>query len=216
MSNQPSAPSIILPPPDRTGTRPLEEVIDRRRSVRDYAAAELKLSEVGQLLWAGQGGTRDGEGRSAPSAGGLHPLVLTLAAGRVNGLAPGVYRYAWEDHCLTRGPMTDVHSALAETAIEDQPWLNECAGVIAITGRAAPCLAHFGEQPPRGERALHYLYLEAGHAAQDIYLQATALDLGAVFVGAYDDAAVVRLLGLDIDNRVLGLMAVGVVQGNAD
>lgn len=190
----------------------MEEVIDQRRSVRDYAAAELRLSEIGQLLWAGQGGTRDREGRSAPSAGGLHPLALTLAAGRVDGLAPGVYRYDWEEHRLTRGPMADVRSALAEAAIEDQPWLNECAGVIAIIGHAASCVAHFGEQPPSGERALRYLYLEAGHAAQNIYLQATALDLGVVFVGAYDDAAVARLLGLDTDNRVLGLMPVGVVQ----
>lgn len=205
----------ILPPPDCIGDCTVARAINRRRSVRDYGSAALTLPQVSQLLWAGQGITGDNGLRSTPSAGGLHPLTLTLAAGRVDGLCAGVHRYACDGHRLVCMAETDVLPALARAAIEEQPWLAGCAAVIAIGGRSEPGEAEFAHQPPLGERAFRYLFVEVGHVSQNIYLQATALELGTLFVGAFDDTTVARLLGLDADERVFGLMPIGPPAGPA-
>jgi len=38
-----------------------------------------------------------------------------------------------------------------------------------------------------GERGVQYVHMEAGHAAQNLYLEATALNLGMVSIGAFND-----------------------------
>ena len=60
-----------------------------------------------------------------------------------------------------------------------------------------------------GERSAQYVHIEAGSAAQNIYLQAAALDLGTVFIGAFYDDQVKTILGLGENEVPLGLMPVG-------
>jgi hypothetical protein len=106
--------SISLPAPYLYGKVSLEEALDGRRSVRQYSEDSLSMSEVSQLLWAAQGITerfktprsswRDGQKiwgrRTAPSAGGLYPIELYIAVGKVKGLTQGLYKYDPRQHAI--------------------------------------------------------------------------------------------------------------------
>ena len=162
---------IELPEPGRESSVSLEETLLHRRSVREYTNEVLTLEEVSQLLWAAQGVTAVWGGRTAPSAGGLYPLEVYVAVGNVNNLAPGVYKYKSERHELIKLGNADVREELAESSL-GQTWVKE--GAIDIV------IAAVYERTTRkyGDRGVRYVHMEAGHAAQNIYLQATALDLG--------------------------------------
>lgn len=191
-----------LPAPTTTGEMSVEQAISLRSSVRTYARGALSLAEVAQLLWAAQGETREGGYRSAPSAGALYPLELYLVAYEVEGLPAAVYRYSPAGHVLEQHGVIDRHATLAVAAL-DQPCLREAPAVIVFTGVYARTMKKYGQ------RAVRYVHMEVGHAAENVYLQATALGLGTLMVGAFNDDAVAGLLGLPEDHEPLALMPVG-------
>jgi len=193
---------IDLPKPRTDGTAYLERVLEERRTVRTYTQAPLGMDQAAQLLWAAQGITRMDGRRTAPSAGGLYPLQVYLVGGQVMGLAPGVYRYQPAGHRLRRIASGDRRSELAAAAL-GQSWI-----------AAAPAILVFGATLPRttrkyGARGVRYVHMEAGHAAQNVLLQAEALGLGAAVVGAFNDDRVTSLLGLGGEERPLYLLPVG-------
>jgi len=157
-----------------------------RRSVRVYADAPIPLSALSELLWALQG--RTGEGvRASPSAGGLYPLRVHVLVRRVTGLARGMYAYEPDEHVLERLTDSTSEPELGDVGIGEQPWLDESAAVIAIGADIGTATDHFESQPPRGERGARYAFIEAGAAAENAHLAATALDLGLVLVAGFDD-----------------------------
>lgn len=193
---------LKLPAPQLRGQQSLESVLATRRSVRHYTEEPLSLQEVSQLMWAAQGITSaDGE-RTAPSAGALYPLELCVVAGRVRALAPGVYRYQPGSQELLRLVEGDKRAALARAALR-QECVQDAAVILVLSGVYPRSKVKYGE---RGSR---YVHIEVGHAAQNVLLQATALGLGAVPVGAFEDATVRKTLGLPSDERVLYLVPVG-------
>lgn len=195
-------PQIQLPVPDVDGSRALEGLLAQRRSVRDFSGQALGLTEAGQLAWAAQGIThRDGL-RTAPSAGALYPLELYLVAGAVDGLPPGVYRYRPNTHRLEMSGEGDRRAILAQAAL-GQDWLADAAAVFVFAAVYERTAWKYGA------RAERYVHMEVGHAAQSLFLQAEALDLGTVVVGAFDDREVAAVLGLPADHRPLSLMPVG-------
>ncbi|MCP5089290.1 MAG: SagB/ThcOx family dehydrogenase [Gammaproteobacteria bacterium] len=193
---------ILLPEPEFAGDTSVEEALKKRRSVREFSHGSLTLDQVSQLLWAAQGNTGRRGFRSAPSAGARYPLELYLVAGDVDGLSPGVYRYRQEKHDLVLLTSGDHRKRLATAAL-DQGWVHRAPAVLVITGVYERTMGKYGQ---RGRR---YVHMEVGHAAQNIYLQATARRLGTVMVGAFDDEEVQEVLGLPIDHEPLGLMPVG-------
>jgi len=180
----------------------LEELLRQRRSVRDYTDASLTQDEVIKLLWAGQGITSDRGFRTAPSAGALYPLELYLVAGNVDNLAPGIYKYKPVENDLTLVKEGDVRAGLA-TASLGQRSVADGAVDIVIAAAYERTTVKYGI---RGER---YVHMEAGHVAQNICLQATALNLGLVTVGAFDDASVAKIIGMSPDEAPLYVMPVG-------
>ena len=60
-----------------------------------------------------------------------------------------------------------------------------------------------------GDRGVRYTHMEAGHAAQNIYLQAAALDLGMVTIGAFYDDQVMDILGMPKNETPLYVIPVG-------
>lgn len=183
----------------------LERALDQRRSVRTYRDEPLTLKEVSQLLWAAQGVTHPNGYRTAPSAGALYPLDLYLTGGRVTDLSDGVYRYHPRDHVLIRTGREDRRRALAAAALQ-QDWVREGAVVIVIAGVYERTTGKYGD------RGVRYTHIEVGHAAQNMYLQAEALDLGTVLVGAFSDGKVREVLGLSDRERPLALLPVGRVR----
>lgn len=195
-------PRVILPQPRRAGRVAVEEALQRRRSVREFAEGPLSLQEVSQLLWSAQGTTDPRGLRSAPSAGALYPLEVYLVTGEVLGLRRGVYRYEPGRHGLVLLRKGDQRGELCRAAL-GQPWVEKGAAILVITAVYDRTTRKYGK---RGRR---YVHMEAGAVAQSVYLQATALGLGTVAVGAFHDDRVRQALGLPPERQPLLLMPVG-------
>jgi SagB-type dehydrogenase family enzyme len=197
-----SAETVSLPQPAVVGEQSLEQLLSRRRSVREYRDAALELPEVSQLLWAAQGITHSQGYRTAPSAGALYPLELYLVAGDVQGLDSGVYRYEPEGHHLLKTGRGDFRKDLARAALS-QTWVQEAAAVVVFAAVFERTTHKYGK------RGIRYVHMEVGHAAENLFLQAGALDLVTVVVGAFDDDALAKVLQLPADVEPLMLMPVG-------
>jgi SagB-type dehydrogenase family enzyme len=198
----PDATVVALPEPSRAGEISLEEALQQRRSGREYTAEPLTRRELGQLLWAAQGITSDEGGRTAPSAGALYPLEVFAVIGDVEGIDPGVWRYEPEDHALSPVSAGDRTAALRAASLDQSP-VGDAPASIVIAGVQARTEVKYGE---RSER---YVILEAGHAAQNLVLQATPLGLAAVTIGAFDDAELQQVVGLAADEDPLYVIPVG-------
>lgn len=192
-----AAERIALPPPDRAGGMTLAEALAQRRSVRAFAAHPITRAALGQVLWAAQGeaDARDGV-RTAPSAGALYPLVLYAAT------AEGAFRYVVAEHALERVSSRDLRGDLAAAAL-GQAEVAEAPCVLVFAAVVTRTTRKYGE---RGER---YVYMEAGHAAQNALLAATALGLAAYPVGAFEDARVVQVMKLGRSEAPLYLVPIG-------
>jgi SagB-type dehydrogenase family enzyme len=189
-----------LPPPGRPGAVSVEEALDSRKSVRRFKSDALELHEVSRLLWAVRGRGFDGitrATRSYPSAGGIYPLTVYLVAGDVRGLDPGVYRYVEKSHALELVGRGDRRMPLAEAAL-GQLFIAGAPAVVVIAAEYARTARKYGS---RGSE--RYVPLDAGHAAQSLHLQAVALGLSSVPVGAFRDAQVKDTLGLRNEEPLL-------------
>lgn len=187
----PDAPRVALPDPFTASDVSLAEAIQTRRSVRDYSGRPLSMEELSTLLHAAQGITELRTGfRAAPSAGALYPLETYAVVHDVAGVDAGLYHYAVRERQLELVRPGDLRPAVARAGLW-QPFLAQ-AGVCLVLA------AVFQRTRWRyRERTYRYVMLEAGHAAQNIYLAATAIGLGACAVGAFDDDDLNGLLGLD-------------------
>lgn len=193
---------IALPPPRLDSNCSLERTLRERRTARTFGKDPLTLAEAAQLLWAAQGVTSTQGLRTAPSAGALYPLEVYLLAGQVKGLAAGIYQYAPEPHSLKRHLAGDRRPELAAAAL-GQNWIQQAAAVIVVTAVEARITWKYRE------RGIRYLYLEAGHAMQNVLLQAVACGLSAAVVGAFDDRRMEQTLQIPKQERVLYLAPVG-------
>ncbi len=193
---------IRLPRPDLDGATPLEAALRMRRSVREYSAEPLALADLAQLLWAAQGITRSGGRRTAPSAGATYPIELYVAAGRVEELAPGLYKLRVASHELVEMLTEDLRDEIAAAALA-QNWLADAPAIIVIAGNIERTAARYGQ------RAVRYVHMEVGGVAQNVYLQAAALGLGTVFVGAFSDTRVKAVLRLPESEQPFAIMPVG-------
>jgi SagB-type dehydrogenase family enzyme len=193
---------IALPAPRQTSAVSIEEALLKRQSVRDYRPLPLTLTEVAQLLWAAQGISARPDYRTVPSAGALYPLEVYLVVGQVSDLRPSVYHYEPEAHALTVVVEGDQRSALSAAALH-QTWVRDGAVSLVFTAVYERTTGRYGD------RGTTYVHMEAGHASQNVYLQAVALGLGTVAVGAFEDDQVKRVLGLPAAEQPLYIMPVG-------
>lgn len=197
---------IDLPEPGTDGEIAVERALARRRSRREFAEAPLDITEVGQLLWAAQGITDEEHGtRAAPSAGATFPLEVTLCvgAGGVPKLEAGRYRYRPDTHELEIESLGDHQEGLRGAAL-DQSWIEHAPVTIVLSAVHERTERQYGD---RGRE--RYVPMEAGHAGENLYLQAETLDLATVAVGAFDDDGVSEVLALPAAERPLYLFPVG-------
>ena len=194
----PDGPGELRPLPELDEPEPgsLEEAIAARRSQRDYADRPLSDEDVGRLLWAAQGITGPDGKRAAPSAGATYPLEIYAVT------ADGVARYLPEAHALEGHLDVDRRADLATAAL-GQPEVASAPLVVVVTAVGERTAARYGD------RADRYVTLEAGHAAQNVLLQAVARGLSAVPVGAFDDDEVAAVLDLPEEHAPLYLLPVG-------
>lgn len=195
----PRRPHTLVPlrAPVPHGEKSLERVLSERRSRRSFRPVDLTVEALSQLFWAAQGITHGDGCRTAPSAGALFPLEIYAA------LRAGLFHYVPTLHACETVAEWDFRPVLHQHAGAQEP-LAEAACVFVVS-------AVFRRLRPKyGSRTERYAYLEAGHAAQNLLLQATALGLGAVSIGAFDEVEVRVALGLPEEETPVYLIAVGV------
>jgi SagB-type dehydrogenase family enzyme len=202
----PNAPRIPLAAVDLAGGAGLWDLLHARRSVRAYDGESLSAADLSQLLWATDGATRQAGSallRTAPSAGALYPIETYVAVHAVDGIPSGLYHYQMREHALAQLAAGDQRLAVSAAAL-DQGMAAE-ADVVLIWS------AVFGRTTWKyRQRGYRYVYLDAGHIAQNAALAAVALGLGSCQIAAlYDDEAN-ALLGLDGETEsVIYMTAVG-------
>lgn len=203
---------IPLPQPVLQGEMSVEEALLSRRSIRDFTGQQLTKRDLAQLLWAAYGVTQEiGNGpsflrgglKTAPSAGALYPLEVYALVANVEGIVPGFYRYMTEEHALERMLSGDLRKQL-EDATGNQEMVIEAPLSIVFTAIYERTTNKYGI---RGRD--RYVCMDAGHAAQNVYLQATALNLGTCAMGAFTDEIVRQVLDLRPDEVPLYVMPVG-------
>jgi len=205
----------ILPPPMTDGEMSVEEALTTRRSRRNFQDKALSIEQVSQILWAAYGITSSrpnapnlrGGLRTTPSAGALYPLEIYVIIGNVEGLSPGVYRYISEEHKLVKVVNGDVRNELAQAAL-GQRMVQEAPASVFYSGVFSRMTERYGE------RGIRYTYIELGHSAQNVYLQAEALGLGTVAIGAFNDDRVRQILNLPVEEEPLYLMPIGYPGGS--
>ncbi|MDD5382092.1 MAG: SagB/ThcOx family dehydrogenase [Candidatus Margulisbacteria bacterium] len=192
-----SARMITLPQPRTQSKVSLEQCLYYRRSERSFEDKELSLEQISQLLWAAQGITDSSfGGRTAPSAGSLYPVSLYVVK------KDGVFRYLPDSHRLVEISNEDKRPALLRASL-GQSYIREAPVDIIVAANFAITQAKYGN------RAFRYVCMEVGHVAENIQLQAVALGLVSVPVGAFWDDVIRTTLNIPDTQDPLYIIPVG-------
>lgn len=200
-------PHHALPQPDPLSNCTFNEVIKKRKSIRCFSTKAINLEQLSYLLWVSTGIQRKDEDfafRTTPSAGALYPIETYLIINNVEYIKLGIYHYDIQHHRLDQLKKGDYKVAIAQAAL-DQDMCAHAPIVFVWT-------ALFNRSKCKyGQRAYRYIYLDAGHIAENLALGAVSLGLGSCQIAALYDDEVNSLIDIDgIEESVLYLSAVGV------
>lgn len=200
---------LVLDPAPKLAGADLWACLRERRSLRKYRDRPLSLEEFTALVWGTQGVTLASHPyllRTAPSAGALYPVETYLAVHRVTGVDPGIWHLNIIDFALELLTPGDCRRPLVEACLSQQ-FMGTAAVAFIWTGILNRAMVKYRE------RAIRYLFLDAGHICQNLMLAATALGLGCCPVGAFFDGEVEQLAQVDGKEEVaLYLASVGAVE----
>jgi SagB-type dehydrogenase family enzyme len=178
---------------DKGGGGNLWEIMAARRSIRDFAPKDITFEELSQLIWATQGITGsvyEFRLRVTPSAGALYPIETYVVVNRVAALTPGTYHFNARENELEQLAEGNFGATIAASSL-DQSMAAKTAVVFVWTAVVERTKWKYRE------RGYRYLYLDAGHIGQNLYLAATSLGLGCCTIGAFYDDEVNQLIGVD-------------------
>jgi SagB-type dehydrogenase family enzyme len=200
----PDAPSVELPNFEPGKLLSLDAAIRQRTSVRHFTDKPISLGQLGYLLWTSTGIGRVEQGyefRTAPSAGALYPIETYIVANNVKRLESGVYHYSIREHRLEEIRKGDFRRQITGAALGQAM----CATAAAVFVWSAV----FERSKWKYEqRAYRYIYLDAGHIAENLALAAVSLNLGTCEIGALFDDEVNAIIGVDGDEESAICMAV--------
>ncbi|HEY8910217.1 MAG TPA: SagB/ThcOx family dehydrogenase [Desulfosporosinus sp.] len=190
-------PLVKLPRPSEIITEfvDVRKTIEQRKSVRNYSELPLTVDQLSYLLWCTQGVKEVFQGRSTlrnvPSAGARHAFETYLLINNVEGITPGVYRFLVMEHSLICVSLDkDIADKITKACL-NQTFVKSCA--VTFIWSAVPYRMNWRY----GERGYRYLYLDAGHVCQNLYLSAESINCGTCAIAAYSDDELNQILGLD-------------------
>ncbi len=204
--------SLILPAPRFDSDCSVETALNERRSIREFSDKPLLLKDLSQMLWAAYGITKPVENgpaflrggfRTAPSAGGLYPLEIYVVVERVENLTPGIYRYNSREHTLEKRKSGSFSKLLSKAGL-GQGMIRAAPAVVVYSAVFSRTGKKYGE---RGRE--RYVWMDAGHSAQNMYLQARSLNMGMCVSGAFSDPEVKTLLGMTREETPLYIIPMG-------
>ena len=189
----PSSKTIQLPNQFQESTISFAEVLQKRKSTRTFSTQPLSKVDLAFLLWASTGIQRTEHGyefRTAPSAGALYPIETYIAANNVEDIEKGVYHYNIKNHLLEEIKLGNFGDDLAHAAL-DQEMCADASVVFIWT-------AVFGRSKWKySQRAYRYIYLDAGHIAQNLALASASITCGSCQIGAFFDDEINSIVGID-------------------
>jgi len=205
----PQAQKIELPAFEPVRPMSLDKSLRQRKSIRDFQDRSISKGQLGYLLWASTGIQRIEQGyefRTAPSAGALYPIETYVIANNIKSLEPGVYHYSIRSHQLEQLEQQDQRQQIAAAAL-GQGMCATAAAVFVWSAVFERCKWKYGQ------RAYRYIYLDAGHIAENLALAAVSLNLGTCEIGALYDGQVNAVIGIDgIEESTIYMAAVGMPQ----
>lgn len=197
---------IILPAPQSEKNIFLERVFRKRRSIRNFSQRPISKRQLSYLLWASTGIREKGvehEFRTVPSAGALYPIETYLIVNRVKDMEKGIYHYSVKSHLLEELDLGDFAEEMTVAAL-GQEMCFEAAVVFIWTA------IFFRSKWKYRQRAYRYVYLDAGHIAQNLALSAISMELSSCQIGAFYDDEVNKLISVDgVKESVIYLSVVG-------
>ncbi|UCE27441.1 MAG: SagB/ThcOx family dehydrogenase [Candidatus Coatesbacteria bacterium] len=200
----PDKPIIELESFEPSRPMTLDETLKQRKSVRDFQQKPITTDQLSYLLWASTGIQRIEQGyefRTAPSAGALYPIETYVIANDVRKVETGLYHYSIRTHQLAELSKGDLRREITATAL-GQEMCSTAAAVFVWTAVFERCKWKYGQ------RAYRYIYLDAGHIAENLALAAVSLNLGSCAIGALFDDEVNAILGIDGQAESVVCMAV--------
>ena len=205
----PSNKKIKLPKPVSISKYSLNDLLKKRKSIRNFTDKPVKIQELSFLLWASTGIQRKEFGfefRTAPSAGALYPIETYLTINNVEEIKKGVYHYNIKNHCLEELKLGDFGINIAHAALDQEMCANAAVVFVWTTiFNRSKC--------KYGQRAYRYIYLDAGHIAENLALTATSLDLGSCQVAALYDDEINQMISIDgINESTIYLSVVGPIK----
>lgn len=186
---------LQLPKPILKGSKSLEECIYERESVRSYKEKVIEIEEISQILWATQG--KKGSKRTVPSAGATYPLEIYVTIKN-----EGYFYYNYSKHVLEYITDKDLSNKLVE-ASWNQHFIAEAYLNVIICAIFERTIERYGQ------RGVRYVYIEVGHCAQNVHLEAVALGLCSVPIGAFEDDKVKEVLKLKKQIEPLYIIPIG-------
>ena len=182
----------------------LDQALKTRKSMRSFRREPLTKARLSYLLWASTGIQRVEAGyefRTAPSAGALYPIETYIVANNVRNLDMGLYHYSVKSHQLEQLKHGDFSRRIAAAAL-GQSMCATAAVVFVWSAVFQRCKSKYGQ------RAYRYIYLDAGHIAENLALAAVSLNLASCEIGALYDDQVNAILDIDGTSESVICMAV--------
>jgi len=193
----PNTKKIQLPILEQIKTLSFDQTIKQRKSIRKYSQKPLNLEQVAYLLWSCTGIQRIQRGyefRNAPSAGALYPVETYLFTRNTKNLQIGLYHYNIQTNSLEQLQQEDLSEQIAKACLGQNMPISAPITIIwsAIFQRS---------KWKYKQRAYRYIYLDAGHIAQNLALSATTLGLASCQIGAFYDDEINKILKIDGENE---------------
>jgi len=189
---------------EAAGAMILDRVLRQRKSIRDFQQQPISKDQLSYLLWASTGIQRIEDGyefRTTPSAGALYPIETYVVVNDVRKLEAGVYHYSIKAHQLEQLKQGEFRQEVTAAAL-GQGMCQTSAVVFVWSAVFERCKWKYGQ------RAYRYIYLDAGHIAENLALAAVSLNLGSCEIGALYDNQVNAILGIDGSEESVVCMAV--------
>jgi len=203
----PQAEKIELPAFEPARAMSLDKTLRQRKSIRDFQDRPISKGQLVYLLWSSTGIQRVEQGyefRTAPSAGALYPIETYVVVNNVKSLEPGVYHYAIRSHQLEQLQQRELSRQIAAAAL-GQGMCATATAVFIWTAVFERCKWKYGQ------RAYRYIYLDAGHIAENLALAAVSLNLGTCEIGALYDDHVNTIIGIEgTEESTICMAAIGV------
>ena len=201
--------NIKLPQRKSDDFNSVESIITQRESKREYLDTPVSLENLSRLLFAAQGMRGNGAKLVTPSAHEQYPIATYVVSRRVTGIEPGFYQYDNKSHSVDELLQGEFSTLLEKAALGEQPWIKNAAAIIVFAGNIESMNKHFADQPPLNARGERYNYIEVGAIAQNMQLQGTALDIGMVLVGGFNNTEVKDILQLPQSLEPSALVCIG-------